>query len=163
MNAPAPITWRDRVLDAIERAGSSAGEQFLAVVTAGGVSIIGGIAGLPWALALATSAGAFLLSILFTAATFQLTGLPYAADLAVRVVKSFAASLLATVGASQVVDVRTVHWGAALNVAALMAFYTVIKGIFSPNAHLSSSLLPTPTVARIQGVALPPSGYRKAA
>lgn len=151
----------DRVKDALERAGSSAGEQFLAVAVLTDFSK--GLLGLPWAFALSTAAGAALISVLLSVAQFSLgaQALPYWADLLTRTVKTFAASLLATVGTSEVVDVRHVSWGHALNAAGLAAFLALAKNLLSPNAHLSGSLLPAPTVARIHSVALDGGGFSR--
>lgn len=150
MTAPTPIL-KDRLLDVLERAGTSAGEQFFAVVTASGA--VASLAGLPWVAVLSTAAGAFLVSAL-TSAGFVLAGIkamPFWADLSVRAVRVFAASLLASLGASAV-NVLHVPWHSELNIAAVATVLAVVKGLLSPNAHLSASLLPTPVVARLHGV-----------
>lgn len=138
----------DRLLDALERAGTSAGEQFLAIIVAGGAV---SVSGLPWEAALGTSAGAFLVSLLLTASTLVVPSLPYWADLGVRTVKTFAASLVGALGAG-VVNVIDVHWVTDLNIAAVAALLCLAKGLLSPNAHLSPSLLPTPVIARLMHV-----------
>jgi hypothetical protein len=154
----APASLKDRIKDALERAGSAAGEQFLAIVVTADLSH--GLLNLPWALALSTAAGAAVVSVLLTVGQFALGAqvLPFWADVAVRSVKSFAASLLATLGGGAV-DIVSVPWTHALNVAGLAAFLSVVKCYFSPNAHLSGSLLSTQTVARIHGVTVSGGGY----
>lgn len=129
--------WKDLV----ERAGTSAAQQFLAVTIASGAII--SVSGLPWKLALLTAAGAALLSILMTLAQYSVGAqhLPFYADLAVRGVKSFAASLLALLAADSVngvLNVASVSWTNALNIAALAAFASVSKsflarGVGNPN------------------------------
>jgi hypothetical protein len=126
------------VVDMFERAATSAGEQFLVIAIGGGALL--GATGLPWALALATAAGAALLSLLTSAVTIPFGVLSYWADLTVRVVKAFAQSLLATVGTSEVVDVRSVPWTQALNVAVLMALLALVKGLLAPYAPMTPSL-----------------------
>lgn len=146
------MSFMDFVKDALERAGSSAGEQFLATIAL--MSALS-LTGLPWKEALATSAGAFIVSILLTAAQYAVkaNALPFWADVLVRGVKTFAASLAATLG-SGVVDVLSVPWASAFDVAALAGFLAIIKSFLSPNAHMSGSLLSTPTAARVAKVQL---------
>lgn len=162
MTAPTS-TLRDKVLDALERAGSAAAEQFLAIVSVGVAAT--SLAGLPWAVALSTSAGAAIVSLLLTVVQYAVNAgsLSFAADVAVRVIKSFAASLLATIGADVTFNVVDFTWVNALNVAGVAAVLTLVKCLLSPNAHLSGSLLPTPTVARLQGVETPAGAFKPAA
>lgn len=143
-------TLKDKLLDALERALSSAAEQFLSVVL---VMQVVSLTGLPWKAALSTAGGAFVVSGLLTVVQYVVGAqtLPFYVDLLVRAVKAFAASLLATLGGG-VVDVLHVPWVSALDVAALAAFLSIVKGLLSPNAHLSPSLLPLPVVARLQKV-----------
>lgn len=156
-------TVKDRVLDILERAGSTAGEQFLAVVvtTTGGAMVL---ADVPWEPAIGTAIGAFIASILLTVVQYAIgaAALSFWVDTAVRVAKSFAASLLGLLG-TDVVDVFHFNWVRALNLAAVAAFLTLAKCLFSPNAHLSGSLLPTPVVARIVGAQVEGGTFRKAA
>lgn len=153
-------TLKDKVLDALERAGSAAGEQFLAVVVIGDTAR--SLLNLPWALAVGTAAGAAVVSVLLSTAQFAVGAqvLPFWADTLVRVAKAFAASLLATLGGG-VVDITKVPWTHALNVAGVTAVLCLAKCFFSPNAHLSGSLLPTYIVARIHGVTVNGGGYTK--
>lgn len=129
-----------------ERALSSAGEQFLVVILAAG-SVLS-LAGLPWKFALATSAGAFIISALLSIAQFSVGGVTvsYWADIAIRVVKTFAASLLATMTAgtdalNNVVDVTTVPWLTALNVSALAAFVTLVKCVLAGTGRATGASL----------------------
>jgi hypothetical protein len=126
--------------DLAERALSSAGEQFLAVVTAGGAML--SVAGLPWKLALATAAGAAVGSVLLSVGQYATgtTKLPYALDVTVRVVKTFAASLAATLGAGAV-NVLDVPWRAALNVAAVAALLTLVKCVLAASTHTTGASL----------------------
>lgn len=157
--------WILKLKDAGERALTSFGEQFLAVVLASGVGVLT-ITGLPWKVALSTSLGALVVS--FLASVVQFTwpagqALPYWTDLAVRVVKTFGASLLGTVGGGAVFDVLHISWLHALNVAAAAAFFALVKNLVSPNAQLSGSLLATPTIAKIYRVQFTGNGFAKAA
>lgn len=137
------------IKNAAERAATSAGEQFLAIIVLGQVVKI---SGLPWAAALSTAGGAAVVSILLSLTQFAYT-LPYWADVIERGVKAFAAALLATLGGG-VVNLMTVPWTDALDVAALAAFLAVVKALVSKNADMSGSWLPTPTAAKLAKVEL---------
>lgn len=132
-----------KVRDVLERALSSSGQQFLAVVI--GAGAFNSITGLPWVPALSTAAGAGLISLLLSAGQVivGLDKLPYAVDLLIRVGKTFAASLLATLGDQQFVDVLHVHWITALNIAAVASFLALVKGLLGPHTD-SASLLRNP-------------------
>lgn len=142
----------DFIKDAAERAGWTAGQQFFAVLVAAALSGVIRVAGLPWALALATSAGALIVSALLTALQYLggLSQLPFWLDALTRIGKTFVASLVGTLG-SGLVDVREVHWHAALEVAFIAAIVAAGKVFVAPNAHMSGSTLSTPTAARIAG------------
>lgn len=140
----------DFIKDAAERAIWSAGQQFFGILVAATAVIH--VAGLPWALALSTSAGAFIVSVLLTAAQYlaSLSQLPFWADALTRIAKTFIASFLGTLG-SGLVDVTQVHWRAALEVAFIACLPAALKVFTGPNAHMSGSSLSTPTAARIAG------------
>lgn len=126
--------------DIAERALSSAGEQFLSVILLGGAVL--SLAGLPWKVALATSAGAFLISILLSLAQFSvgLQSLSFWPDTAIRLVKTFAASLLGSLG-SGVIDVTSVPWKDALNLAAVATFIALVKCVLAATTHRTGASL----------------------
>lgn len=135
------------LLDALERGLSSAGQQFLVVVLAGGAFL--NLAGLAWGPALSTAAGAFVLSILTSLITWQIVVKNRWVELGIRVVKTFAQSLLSTLGAG-VLDVLHVHWVAALNVAATTAFLSLVKGLVVPNGQVWPSFLQPKTLEALR-------------
>lgn len=158
MTAPTSAsTLLDKLKGALERAATSAGEQFISVIILGGVVKV---SGLPWAAALSTAGGAALISLLLSVTQFAYV-LPFWADVLERGVKTFAASLLATLGGG-LVDLLSVPWHDALDVAALAALLAIIKGYLSPNGHMSASLLPAPVAARLAGAELtgPPTFHK---
>lgn len=165
--ASVPNPWVLKAKDVAERAASAFGEQFLSIVLFwAGAGTSATLTGLPWAIALSTSAGAAVVSILLSIVQFSIPGgqtPPYWLDLVTRVSKTFAASLLGTLGGGATFDVLHVSWVHALNIAALSAVLSLVKNLLSPNAHLSGSLLSTPTVAAIHGVSVNGSGFSKAA
>lgn len=139
-------------LDLLEKAGTSAGQQFLSVCLTAGAFL--NLAGLPWKLALATAGGAFVLSF-GTSALTKLTGLDnlsYWKELIRRGIVTFIQSFLSMLGAG-VVDVTHVHWLSDLNIATVAAFMAVAKGLLSPNAkdHVSPSLLHTQHLIALEG------------
>lgn len=142
------------LLSLLEKAGTSAGEQFLTVCLAGGVFL--NLAGLPWELGLATAAGAFVLSFATSALTalVGLNHLSYWPELGRRVTVTFLQSFLSMLGAG-VVDVTHVHWVVDLNIAAVAAFMAFAKGLLSPNARdrLSPSLLHEQHVIALEALA----------
>lgn len=144
------MSFPDYVKDAAERAASSAVEQFLAAVV---LMHVVKLSGLPWAFALSTAGGAFVVSVLLTIGQYAVNwqALPFWADALVRGVKAFAASLVATLGGG-VVDLAHVPWASALDIAALAGMLALVKSYLSPNAHMSGSLLSTPVAARIAKV-----------
>lgn len=143
---------RALILDLLERAGVSAGQQFLTVALASGTFL--NLAGLPWKLALATGGGAFVLS-LATSALTKLTGLDnlsYWKELIRRTVVTFIQSFLSMLGAG-VIDVTHVHWLSDLNIATVAAFMAIAKGLLAPNAlnHVSPSLLHQQHLIALEG------------
>jgi len=148
MTAKTRALW----LDLLERAATSAGQQFLTIALASGTFL--NLAGLPWKLALSTGVGAFVLSLLTSAVT-KLTGLDnlsYWKELARRVVVTFIQSFLSMLGAG-VIDVTHVHWLSDLNIATVAAFMALAKGLLSPNAkdHVSPSLLHPQHLIALEG------------
>jgi hypothetical protein len=119
----------------LERAGWSAGEQFAAVLT---TSTVATIAGLPWAAALTTAAGAAIISLLTT--TVEYTAAPlrnanYWTELVLRLVKTFASSLLGSMGAVAAFNFLTFGWVAALNLAAVATLGALGKGLLARNSQ----------------------------
>lgn len=153
------ITWQDKVKDALERAASSAGQQFLSVIA---LMHVVHLAGLPWAYALSTAGGAAVVSILLTVGQYAIGAnvLPFWADALVRAGKTFAASLLASLGGG-VVDLANVSWASALDIAALAALLAYIKSFVAPNAHMSGSFLSAPTAARVAKAELTGNQFHK--
>lgn len=139
--------FRAVILDMLERAGSSAAQQFLVIVLGGGL-LLTKISGLPWLTAIGTAGGAFVISLLTSLVTLSVPKLPYWPDLLIRVAKTFGQSLLATLGAG-VVNLTTVPWLTAINTAAVVAFMSLVKGLVARNAPITPSLLKLETLALV--------------
>ena len=133
--APAGHAWSAIVADFLERAGWSAGEQFAAVLLT--TSTATTIAGLPWAAALVTAVGAAIVSVLTTLVEYAAKPLRranYWTELALRLVKTFAASLLGSMGAQAAFDFLHFNWIAALNLAAVATLGALAKGLLARNS-----------------------------
>lgn len=119
------------LLDFVERAGWSAGQVFFATLLAGGTTV--SVANLPWAYALTVSASAAVASVLLTALQYltRTTNLSFWPDVAVRLGKTFLASLLASVAAAEVFNVITFDWTTALNVAFVTTLTALGKGLLA--------------------------------
>jgi hypothetical protein len=132
--------------DFFERAAWTAGQQFLAVLLA--IDPKSGFINLPWEIALATAAGAAVVS-LFTTALLYLpvlraqVGKNFLADLVLRLVKTFISSFLGTVGAMQF-NVLTFDWSNALDLAAVTTIAALAKGFLAagPGDSHNPSTLP---------------------
>lgn len=143
-----PTWFYSYVLDPVERAASTFVQQFVVVLLAGeSVSLL---VGQSWLLAADSAAFAAVISLLTSIVTFMVPPLPVLADLALRVVKTFAQSLLGTLAAS-VVNPSVVHapWEGALAIAIPVALAALLKGLASIAAPWSdgASLLARNDVA----------------
>lgn len=129
----------DELKDAAERALWSAGQQFLSVIIVAAATVKV-VTGLPWSVALWTALGAGIASILLTVVQFSLGAktLPVWANIAVRVAKTFAASLLAELGAAAI-NVLTFHWSSALDAAAIATILALGKGALSMHNPIPAS------------------------
>jgi hypothetical protein len=123
--------WTAVVLDFVERAGWSAGQVFFATLLSGGAAVA--VGNLPWRYALTIGGSAAVASVVLTAIQYlaKATDLPYWADVVVRLAKTFLGSLAASFAATQVFNVTTFHWTAALNVAALATLTALGKGLLA--------------------------------
>jgi hypothetical protein len=119
-----------RLSDLVERAGWTAGQQFLAVLLT--TSAVGSGVSLPWKLALATAAGAAIVSVLTTFVLYltNQTGHGFWGDLGYRLAKTFLASLVASMGAAAF-NVMTFHWGSALDLALVATLSALGKGLLA--------------------------------
>ena len=142
---------RSVVADIVERAGWTAGPQFLAVLLATGSASVG--VNLPWRLALAMSAGAAVLSVVATTGQYlaRLTDLSFWPDLLVRLAKTFLASLAGSLSADAV-SVLSFHWSSALDLATVATLGALGKGLLAresaPATSATPSTLPTSTYER---------------
>jgi hypothetical protein len=146
MNAAA----RSVVADVLERAGWTAGQQFLAVLLATDAASTG--VDLPWTLALAMSAGAALLSIVATTLQYlaRLTDLSFWRDLQVRLAKTFLASLAGSF-AAEAFNVLSFDWSGALDLATVATLGALAKCLLareSASSDATPSTLPTSTYER---------------
>lgn len=120
------------VADIVERAAWTAGQQAFAILlTTGAATKVGD---LPWELALATAAGAAIVSVLTSIAqrAAQLTDLDYWPDLGARLLKTFIAAFLGVVGAN-FFNVLDFDWENAANIAALATLAALAKGFLARN------------------------------
>jgi Putative lactococcus lactis phage r1t holin len=137
------------IADFLERAGWTAGQEFLAVLLTSASSVIS----LPWKTALSMAAGAAVVSLLGTAVQYlgKWTSVAYWPDLGVRLVKTFLASLLGSAGADAI-DVLSFNWANALNLAALATLLALAKGLLArqsaPGTAATPSTLPSATYAK---------------
>ena len=136
------------LLDLLERAGWSAGQVFFATLLAGGTTL--SAANLPWKYASTIALSAAVSSVILTVLQYlvRATNLPFWADLAVRLAKTFLASVAASIAAAQIFDVTTFGWTAALNVAALATITALGKGLLARGqaaVSTSPSTLPEST------------------
>ncbi len=150
-----PAARRTSIIwDFVERAGWSAGQQFVSILlTAGSVTAV---VGLPWELALWTAAGAAIVSMLTTAVLYLTSiGAPgvltlgFWPDLMVRLVKTFLSSLLGSMGAAAV-NPMTFGWVAALNVAAVATLGALAKGLLAREPLAAAE--PTGSAGTVAGV-----------
>src|SRR5436305_5696744 len=136
--APATGTgkrWTAILADFAERAGWSAGEQFLAVLIPG--AAVTSFVGLPWAAASVMAVGAAIISILTTLVEYASAPLRHPSfwvELTLRLVKTFASSLLGAMGAQAVFNFLSFGWVAALNLAAIATIAALAKGLLARNA-----------------------------
>jgi len=156
--APATGTgkrWTAILADFLERAGWSAGEQFLAVLIPG--TAVTSFVGLPWAAASVMAVGAAIISILTTLVEYASAPLRHPSfwvELTLRLVKTFASSLLGAMGAQAVFNFLHFGWVAALNLAAIATIAALAKGLLARNADgwPNASTLPVSTYNLARGV-----------
>ncbi|GAA5167525.1 MULTISPECIES: hypothetical protein [Amycolatopsis] len=151
------VRWKAILSDFAERAGWSAGQVFFATLLAGGTAIT--VANLPWGYASAQALGAAVASVLLTTvqylpnlrdpARWHLRGAGlFWGDLAVRLAKTFLASLAGSVAAATPFHLVRFDWTAALNVAGLAVLTALAKGLLargSGTEERTPSTLPTAT------------------
>ena len=125
------------VADLFERAAWTTAQQFLAVLLT--TTTAARVGELPWKLALGTGLGAGLISLLttFGQRALKWTNLGFWPDLGLRMAKTFAASLVGTVGAD-VFNVFELDWASAANVAVVATVIALGKGVLSRNEPSAS-------------------------
>ena len=149
--------WTAILADFAERAGWSAGEQFLAVLLIPGAAVTSFV-GLPWAAAAVMAVGAAIISILSTLVEYVSAPLRHPSfwvELTLRLVKTFASSLLGAMGAQAVFNFLHFGWVAALNLAAIATIAALGKGLLARNAdggRPNASTLPVSTYNLARGV-----------
>lgn len=135
---------KEKFLDILERAGWSAAQQFLALILVGGALSFGQVS---WIVDLSTAAGAFIVSALLSIGQLSFASpLTFWPDLIVRIVKTFAASLVGLLGAD-VVNVIGINWVADLQIAGFAAFLALVKGLLGPHTTSPSTLRQPPPAA----------------
>ena len=119
------------LLDVLERAGWSAGQVFFATLLAGGTAV--SVGNLPWKYSSTLALSAAVSSIVLTVVQYltRITDLPFWPDQLLRLVKTFAASLAASIVAAKVFDVTQFDWTSALNVAFLATVTALGKGLLA--------------------------------
>jgi hypothetical protein len=146
--------WTAILADFLERAGWSAGEQFLAVLISG--TAVTSFVGLPWAAASVMAVGAAIISILTTAVEYASAPLRHPSfwvELTLRLVKTFASSLLGAMAGQAVFNFLHFGWVAALNLAAIATLGALAKGLLARNAdgRPNASTLPVSTYNLARG------------
>jgi len=125
---------KSRILDYLERAGWTAGQQFFAVLLAtGAAGAVAGVADLPWKLATSMAVGAAIISLVTTAVQYAAgqTGGGFWKDLGWRLGKTFLASLGASFGADKAFNVLEFDWTGALDLAVLATLGALGKGLLA--------------------------------
>ena len=158
-------TIKSRILDALERAGWSAGQALVAVLlTTGAVS---DARHLQWGPALGTAAGAFIVSAIATGLVYlsPLQASSFRADLGLRLVKTFVSAFGGAIG-TDAFNAFTFDWGAALSVALLATLGAFGKGFLArqetAGADNPSTLKPTTYQLTQPGAKVPePQGVDK--
>jgi hypothetical protein len=119
-----------RILDALERAGWSAGQTLVVVLLTTGA--LTDMRNLSWGFALGTAGGAFVFSALATLLLYVSKLAPgcFWADLGLRLAKTFVAALLGAIEADYF-DAFTFDWKAALNIAVLATLGALGKGLLA--------------------------------
>jgi hypothetical protein len=138
------------VLDFIERAGWTAGQQFFAVLLAG--RAVGSAIDLPWELAIVAALVAGLASIATTLLQYltKLTDLEFWPDLGVRLLKTFIASLAGSWAAAGALGAPAFDWSSSFDLAVLATLGALGKGLLArhPGTGENPSTLP-PTTYRL--------------
>ena len=124
-------------LDIGERAGWTAGQQFVAVLLA--ASGAENLFDMPWEIALGTSLGAAIVSVVTTVGQLAipaLKGLGYVGDLVARLAKTFVASFFGALGADKAFNVfdGNLDLAAAANLAAVTTVLALGKGVLARGA-----------------------------
>lgn len=120
--------------DIFERASWSAGQQFFAILLATGT--VGAVGQLPWWDAWVMALGAFLVScattvVQYIGRRFNKNPKPsYWKDMALRLVKTFLTSMIASWGVDKF-DVFAFEWAAAFNLAMVATIGALGKGLLA--------------------------------
>ena len=127
MASPSPVIV-SYVLDPLERAANTFVQQFVTLLIAGGT---GGILLVQnWAAAADTAGFAALTSLILSVATFTVPKQSPVADLIVRVLRTFASSIVGTLTASGLApSVVQADFKGAIALAIPVAFAAFLKGI----------------------------------
>lgn len=129
------------VLDMLDRAGRSTLQQFV-VVAFSAIPAINTVSRIPWYAALATGLGAGVVSLLTSLVSWKVPTLTFWPDIIVRVGKTFAQSLLATLGAG-VINLFSVPWVHALDMAIGAAALSLLTGLIATGVHPGIGIEPS--------------------
>jgi hypothetical protein len=138
---------RSITADVLERAGWTAGQQFLAVALATGSAAR--VVDLPWTAVLTTAAVAAIASAVMTAIQYLLnrTDLAFWPDLLVRLAKTFLASLAGSL-AGDAFGVLAADWRDALGLAVVATLGAVAKGLLARHSATGAAATPSTLSAR---------------
>ena len=151
-------------LDIGERAGWTAGQQFVAVLVAGTTAET--LFDMPWLLALGTSLGAALISVATTLLQVFvpiLRGRGFWGDLIARMVKTFVAAFFGAFAVDKAFNLfdQNIDYMAAANLAAVTTVLALGKGLLArgPNARSPEATASTLDYATYQKATAPvPAG-----
>lgn len=154
---------KDVVLDFLERAGWTAGQVFFATLLAGGALV--SVANLPWKYASVLALSAGVASIVLTALQYlgqrlagkQITN--FWVDMALRLAKTFLASLAGSFAAAHPFDIVTFQWTTALNLAAVAVLTALGKGLLARGSDTGAAAQATGTAQFRTASTLPTSDY----
>jgi hypothetical protein len=141
---PVPRAWWvTYLLDPLERAANTFLQQFATVLLAVGSG--GLLYSQNWAAAANTAAFAAIASVVASAATLKVKPKSPAVDLVLRLVRTFAASVVGTLGAEHAVHTLSgANWQGAVAIAVPVTFTALLKGLaaMSLKDTIGASLIP---------------------
>lgn len=158
----AAFPTKDVFADFIERAGWTAGQSFLATLLTSATA--SGVVDVPWKLALAMASGAAIVSLVATALQYlgNQTNLAFWPDLAVRLFKTFLASMAGSFGADVAFNVLAFDWSSAFDLAVVTTLAALAKCLLARQPQTTLDVDGKHVTASPNPSTLPASSYKLA-